>query len=273
VGILYLVATPIGNLEDITLRALRVLGQVRLIAAEDTRHTRKLLSHFGIATPLMAYHEHNKLTRLEPVLAALSQGEVALVSDAGTPGLSDPGYELVRAALDAGHTVLPVPGPSAPMAALVASGLATDSFIYLGYLPRRAGERMQMLRSLEHERRTIVAFEVPHRLRSCLASLILVFGPERRVAVCRELTKVHEEIVRGTLQSAQAHFEAADPRGEVTLVIGGAGEPARWQEPGVREAFQALRAQGLSRAEAAREVARRSGWERREVYRLGGGRG
>ena len=270
-GCLYLVATPIGNLEDITLRALRILGQARLIAAEDTRQTRKLLAHYQISTPLLSYHEHNKLTRLSEVMAALERGDVALVSDAGTPGLSDPGFELVRAALHAGHNVSPLPGPSAPIAALVASGLPTDAFIYLGYLPRRGAERRRLIRSLAGERRTLLAFEVPHRLVESLADLSEALGPSRPVAVCRELSKVHEEITRGTLAEAERRFEAEPPRGEVTLVIGGAQEQARWTEARVRSALGERTASGMSRTEAAREVAGLSGWPRREVYRLAEG--
>ena len=270
-GTLYLVATPIGNLEDITLRALRILGQARLIAAEDTRQTRKLLAHYQISTPLLSYHEHNKLTRLSEVMAALERGDVALVSDAGTPGLSDPGFELVRAALHAGHNVSPLPGPSAPIAALVASGLPTDAFIYLGYLPRRRAERRRLIRSLAGERRTLLAFEVPHRLVESLADLSEALGPSRPVAVCRELSKVHEEITRGTLAEAERRFEAEPPRGEVTLVIGGAQEQARWTEARVRSALGERTAFGMSRSEAAREVAGLSGWPKRAVYRLAEG--
>jgi 16S rRNA (cytidine1402-2'-O)-methyltransferase len=268
VGTLYLVATPIGNLEDITLRALRTLGQARLIAAEDTRHTRKLLSHYQIAVPLISYHEHNKLTRLEDVLGALGQGDVALVSDAGTPGLSDPGYELVRAALAAGHEVCPIPGPSAPIAALVASGLPTDEFLYLGYLPRRAGERRRAISRLAEERRTMIAFEVPHRLVESLEDLATALGPERPVAVCRELSKVHEEIVRGTLSGARRRFAGEAPRGEVTLVIGGAPAAARWPEKAVRQAVRRRTKGGMASSRAASEVARLSGWPKREVYRM-----
>ncbi|MEW6566592.1 MAG: 16S rRNA (cytidine(1402)-2'-O)-methyltransferase [Chloroflexota bacterium] len=272
-GTLYLVATPIGNLEDISLRALRLLGEVRLIAAEDTRHTRKLLSHHRLHTPLISYHEHNKLTRLDQVLAALDEGDVALVSDAGTPGLNDPGYELVRAALQAGHRVSPIPGPSALTAALVASGLPTDSFVFLGYLPRRVAERRKALRALATEPRTMVAFEAPHRLRASLRDLEQALGSERVLAVCRELTKVHEEIFRGTLSQACAHFAAQAPRGEVTLVIGGAERPGehisgRWPVRRVQRALAAKRAEGLSRSEAARQVAAISGWTRRDLYAL-----
>ncbi|OGO08638.1 MAG: 16S rRNA (cytidine(1402)-2'-O)-methyltransferase [Chloroflexi bacterium RBG_13_66_10] len=271
VGTLYLVATPIGNLEDITLRALRTLSQVRLIAAEDTRQTRKLLAHYQIVTPMLSYHEHNKLARLGEVLAALSRGDVALVSDAGTPGLSDPGLELVRAALRAGHQVSPLPGPSAPIAALVASGLATDAFLFLGYLPRRPLERRRLIETLAQERRTLLAFEVPHRLVDSLADLATLLGADRPVAVCRELSKVHEEITRGTLADARRRFEAEPPRGEVTLVVGGAEEAARWPEEAVRAALEQRAASGVSRSQASREVARLSGWPKREVYRLAEG--
>jgi 16S rRNA (cytidine1402-2'-O)-methyltransferase len=167
---LYLVATPIGNLEDLSGRARRVLGEVRLIAAEDTRHTARLLKHYEIRTPAISYHEHNKLVRLERVLAELAEGDVALVSDAGTPGLNDPGYELVRAALQAGHSVSPIPGPSAPLAALVASGLPTDAFLYLGYLPRKQGERRRLLGEVAGRPYTLVFLETPHRLLEALRS-------------------------------------------------------------------------------------------------------
>jgi 16S rRNA (cytidine1402-2'-O)-methyltransferase len=194
VGTLYLIATPIGNLEDLTQRALRVLREVELIAAEDTRQTRKLLNHYQIKTPLISYHEHNKLKRLERLRQALETGDVALVSDAGTPGLSDPGYLLVRYALNAGCQVSPIPGPSAPIAALVVSGLPTDSFTFLGYLPRRRAERVRLMEEISQERRTMLAFEVPHRLLKSLEDLEATLGGGRPIVVCRELTKVHEEI-------------------------------------------------------------------------------
>ncbi len=265
-----MVATPIGNLEDVTLRALRVLSQVGLIAAEDTRRTRKLLTHYQIPARLISYHEHNKLVRLDEVLDALAQGDVALVSDAGMPGLSDPGYELVRAALAAGYPVSPIPGASAPAAALVASGLASDAFVFLGYLPRRAGERRQVIEGLAAERRTVVAFEVPHRLAESLADLEAGLGPLRPIAVCREMTKLHEEIARGPVAEVRRRFTAHPPRGEITLVIGGAGPAGRWPEAAVRAALAEKRAAGVGRSEAARQVAAASGWERRRVYRLAG---
>ncbi len=269
-GTLYLVATPIGNLEDITARALRVLGEVALVAAEDTRRTRKLLTHFGLARPLLSYFEHNKLARLDGVLQALAEGDVALVSDAGVPGLSDPGYELVRAALAAGHRVVPVPGPSALLAALTASGLPTDSFTFVGYLPRRAAERRRLLRSLANEPRTLVLFEAPHRLMDTLADLQAEVG-ERSLAVARELTKLHEEIFRGTAAEALGHFRQQPPRGEITLVIGGAqGRPTEslWDQSRLRALVDELVNSGLTRTAAVKQAAARSGRTRREIYNL-----
>jgi 16S rRNA (cytidine1402-2'-O)-methyltransferase len=268
VGTLFLVATPIGNLEDITQRALHTLRAVELIAAEDTRHTRKLLEHYKIDTPLISYHEHNKLVRVERLLETLDRGEVALVSDAGTPGLSDPGYLLVQAALAAGHRVSPIPGPSAPIAALVASGLPTDAFIFLGYLPRKTAERRRLLKNLAGEGRTMLAFEAPHRLLSTLQDLETIFGPERSIAVCRELTKVYEEIMRCSVSEAREHFFDIKPRGEFTLVIAGAPEKTRWGEADVRQTLKKRLAEGLSPSEAARVVAAEAGWSKREVYRL-----
>jgi 16S rRNA (cytidine1402-2'-O)-methyltransferase len=268
VGTLYLVATPIGNLEDISQRALRILREADLIAAEDTRQTRKLLTHYKIDTPLISYHEHNKLTRKKRLLSALEEGDLALVSDAGTPGLSDPGFLLINVALEAGHRISPIPGPSAPIAALVASGLPTDSFLFLGYLPRKRAERTRLLESLAHEQRTLIAFEAPHRLRVTLEDLVEILGHERPVAICRELTKLYEEIVRGTMSYAHEHFTLHEPRGEFTLVIGGSSPADRWDEKSVRKELNERLAEGLSPSEAAREVAAVTGWPRREVYRL-----
>lgn len=268
-GTLYLVATPIGNLEDITARALRILREAALIAAEDTRHTRKLLTHFDIHTPLTSYYEHNKLSKLDEILGALAAGTVALVSDAGTPGLSDPGYELVRAALDAGHTVTPIPGPSALVAALVASGLPTDAFLYLGFLPRKDSERLKLLDAVAHEPRTLVAYEAPHRLLDTLADIESALG-DRPMAVARELTKLHEEIYRGPASAARAHFASKEILGEITLVIGGANSfpPDVWDEARVRQSLEPLLEEGLKPKEAARFVADLCGWPTRDVYRL-----
>lgn len=268
VGTLYLIATPIGNLEDITLRALRVLREAHLIAAEDTRHTQVLLSHYEIKTPSVSYYEHNKLARESEILAALKDGDVALVSDAGTPALSDPGYELVQAALEAGHNVSPIPGPAAPIAALVASGMATDAFSFLGYLPRKAKARRALLEEFATRRETLIVFETPHRLREALADLTEIMGEDRPVAICRELTKTHEQILRGALGELSGEHEEFTARGEITLVIAGAPEPDPWSREQVSAALEAQLSLGKSPSQAARLVAQKSGWHRRDVYQL-----
>ena len=216
--VLYVIATPIGNLEDISLRALRLLQEVKLIAAEDTRTTRHLLNAHNIKTPLTSYHEHSKRAKLDYLLNYLEKEDLALVSEAGMPGLSDPGYELIVAAIERGISVVPIPGASAVITALVVSGLPTDQFLYLGFLPRRKGQRQRLLSSIVDEPRTIVAFETPHRLRKALSDIEEILG-NRRLSVCRELTKVHEEIFRGRVSQAREHF--AEPRGEFSLVIEG----------------------------------------------------
>lgn len=265
---LHLVATPIGNLEDISARALRVLREVDLIAAEDTRHTARLLQHYGIHTPCLSYHEHNKLTRLDRVLAALDAGDVALVSDAGTPALNDPGYELVRAALTAGHNVSPIPGACAPVAALVASGLPTDTFLYLGYLPRRQVERRRVLQDIATLPHTLIFLETPHRLLEALSDLIDQIG-DRSIAVARELTKLHEEIYRGKLSEAISHFTTQSPRGEFTLVIAGyTASPARWSEEHLRGVLRKAQESPEKPAALARRLATESGWPKGEVYEL-----
>ena len=216
--VLYVIATPIGNLEDISLRALRLLREVKLIAAEDTRTTRHLLNAHNIKTPLTSYHEHSKRAKLDYLLNYLENEDLALVSEAGMPGLSDPGYELIVAAIERGISVVPIPGASAVITALVVSGLPTDQFLYLGFLPRRKGQRQRLLSSIVDEPRTIVAFETPHRLREALSDIEEILG-NRRLSVCRELTKIHEEIFRGRVSQAREHF--VEPRGEFTLVIEG----------------------------------------------------
>lgn len=267
-GTLYLVGTPIGNLEDISLRALRVLREATLIAAEDTRATRRLLSRYGISTPLTSYFEHNKLAKIEDVLAATAVGDVALVSEAGMPGISDPGYELVRAAVARGIPVVPVPGPSAAIAALAVSGLPTDQFVFLGFLPRRSGERRRLLAEVEGDRRTLVMYEAPHRLVAALADLAAVLG-NREMAAARELTKLHEELVRGTISTVRDHFLATAPRGEFTLVVAGQGKQAPPTDS--EEARRRLRAaveRGLTGKEAVAAAVAETGLPRREVYRL-----
>jgi len=268
-GTLYVVGTPIGNLEDISLRALRILREVALIAAEDTRQTRKLLTRYEITTSLTSYYEHNKLAKLDYILTTLEDKDVALVSEAGMPGISDPGYELIKAAIAHGIPVVPVPGPSALVTALAISGLPTDSFVYLGFLPRRQGERRRLLSSLAGEKRTLVAFEAPHRLRKSLADLADVLG-DRQIAVARELTKIYEEVWRGNLSQALEHFEQNPPRGEFTLVIAGAGDEAQaaWDEEQVRSALAELLSQGLDKKEAIKQVAKAAHWPRRQVYKV-----
>ena len=265
---LYIVATPIGNLEDLTLRALRVLREVDLIAAEDTRVTRKLLSRYEIAGRLVSYHEHNSGRRLPELLKALTSGDVALVSDAGTPGVNDPGSELVSAAAAAGFPVIPLPGASAVTTALAVSGLPVGQFVYLGFLPRKRGERTRLLGPLTNERRTLLAFEAPHRLRGALKDILDTLG-DRRIAVCRELTKLHEEVFRGTVAEALEHF--GEPRGELTLVIeGGRGEPDDGAdlEASARALLVQARADGALVKDAVARAVRETGLSRRAVYRL-----
>ncbi len=268
-GTLYLVATPIGNLEDLSPRAVRTLREARLIAAEDTRVTRKLLTHFDLHTPLTSYFEHNKLTKLDSILAALAAGDVALVSDAGTPAINDPGYELVKAALEAGHNVCPIPGPSAPLAALAASGLPTDAFLYLGYLPRKSSERKALLSQVANLAYTLIFLESPHRLLGALADLQSALG-DRKIAVARELTKVHEEIWRGTIVGAREYFTQNEPRGEFTLVLEGKtkSEKQKWAEDNVMIAIKFGLKLGESPSALAKRVADESGWNRKEIYPL-----
>lgn len=269
VNILYIVPTPLGNLEDITLRALRILREVRLIAAEDTRTTRKLLDHYQITTPLTSYHEHNKLAKLDAIFGALAEGDVALVSDAGTPGISDPGYELICEAIERGIQIVPLPGPSAVITALVASGLPTDSFIYLGFLPRKPKALREFLRTLAGETRTLIAYESPNRLIDTLTAIIETLG-DRPVVVARELSKLFEEFRRGPASGVLAHFRQHEPRGEITLVIGGAPPTEReaWDEERVLAALRERLEDGQSRSAAVRAIAQESGWERRAVYEL-----
>ncbi len=274
-GILYLVATPIGNLEDITLRALRVLKEGALIAAEDTRTARNLLAHFGIVTPVTSYFEHSRLAQLDRILDALERGDVAVISEAGMPGLSDPGYELVRAALERGIRVVPIPGANALTAALVASGLPTDQFVYLGFLPRLKSARRKLLQSVADEPRTLVAYEAPHRVRASLDDIAAVLG-DRAICAARELTKLYEEFFRGSVTEARARFAQTAPRGEFTLVIEGKTEDrrrrtedeGRWDDARVREAVRDLIAAGLPRTDAVKRVARAAGIDRRAVYQL-----
>lgn len=265
---LYIVPTPIGNLEDITLRALRILREVALIAAEDTRTSRVLLDHYDIKTPLISYHEHNKLTRLKEIIETLQRGDVALISDAGTPGISDPGYELVQAAISMGVNVIPLPGPNAATTALVASGLPTDSYLYLGFPPRKTTQLRQFIEDLSIERRTLVFYESPNRLTKTLAVMLEIFE-DRPAVVARELTKLYEEILRGSLTELIQHFLETPPRGEITLLVAGyieEGVPELWDEARVRAVLAGRLAQGEKRSAAVKAVAQESGWDRRTLY-------
>ncbi|MEN6298360.1 MAG: 16S rRNA (cytidine(1402)-2'-O)-methyltransferase [Anaerolineaceae bacterium] len=267
-GTLFLVATPIGNLEDISQRAIQTLQQVNLIACEDTRHSRKLLSHYHITTQVTSYFEHNKYSKIPAILEALARGDVALISDAGTPGLNDPGYELINQALDKGYPVSPIPGACAPIAALVASGLPSDAFLFVGYLPRKKSERQQRLLQLVDLPYTLILLEVPHRLVACLKDMLDIFG-NRRIAIAREMTKIHEEIFRDSLQSAIDYYSANEPRGEFTLVLEGAIFPkTRWTENELIDWIKEQLADGNSASRIAASAALISGWQRREVYSL-----
>lgn len=262
---LYVVATPIGNLEDISLRALRTLRGVKLIAAEDTRKTRRLLSAYNIKTPMTSYYEHNKQAKLGYILEFLQKEDVALVSEAGMPGISDPGYELIVAAGQRGITVTPVPGPSAVTAALTVSGLPTDRFTCIGFLPHKANDRRRALESVTDETGTIIALETPHRLLAALNNILAVLG-DRRLAVCRELTKLHEEVFRGTVSEAIKRF--TEPRGEFTLVIEGKGTKDKPRlTDDIERQLQRMYLSGATAKEAIAAVAGETGLTRKELYK------
>ena len=269
-GTLYVVATPLGNLEDITLRALRVLKEVDCIAAEDTRHSRKLLTHYGIATPLTSYHDHVERARARRLVERLKAGEdIALISDAGTPGIADPGYRLVRAAIDAGLRVVPIPGPSAVIAGLSAAGVPTDGFVFAGFVPARSAARRSFFRGLRDEQRTVVCFEAGRRLAASLQDLVAEFG-DRSLVVARELTKLYEDFQCDGAQALAARASDLAARGEVTLFIAPAAAPTDTaSEEELRAAMARLRAEGLHLKEIAKRLAKESGWSARDVYRLG----
>jgi 16S rRNA (cytidine1402-2'-O)-methyltransferase len=261
---LYVVATPIGNLEDLSLRALRILREVSLIAAEDTRTTKRLLNAYDIKTPLTSYFEHNKLAKLETILAGLEQGDVALVSEAGMPGISDPGYELIAEAGRRGIPVVPVPGPSAALTALAVSGLPTDRFTFAGFLPQRSAARRKALETLADEPGTLVLYEAPHRIAAALDDILTILG-DRRIAVGRELTKLHEEVFRGTVSEAKRHF--TNPRGEFTLVIegrGSRGKPVITED--IERQLRKLHREGATAREAVAAMAGATGLSRKELY-------
>lgn len=270
-GTLYVVATPIGNLADLSPRALETLRAVPAIAAEDTRVTRKLVSRFGLTARLISLHAHSGPAALAQALRCLAEADLALVTDAGTPGVSDPGPALVAAALEAGHRVSPLPGASAVSTALAASGLPADRYQFLGFLPRRRAERLALLKGLAEEPWTLVCFETPQRLRAALADLVAALGGERTVVVARELTKLHEEVWRGSLDQAAEHWAAVAPRGEFTLVLAGAAPAvaAAWDDDRIRAALAAARAAGEPLRQASRRLAEAAGRPARELYRLG----
>ena len=265
---LYLVATPIGNLDDISYRALRILREVSCIAAEDTRQTKKLLNHYDIQTLLISFHEHSKQGRINQLLTRLEQSDLALVSDAGTPLVNDPGYELVQAVLEAGHAVSPIPGPNAAIAALVASGLPADNFLYLGYLPRKSSERRRFLGEVIDLPFTLLFLETPHRLLAGLEDIKEQLG-DRNLAVARELTKLHEEIFRGTISQAIEYYTNNPPKGEITLVVAGRTRTEEtWPEERLVAAIKGGISSGTPPAELAGQLAVESGWPRREIYKL-----
>jgi 16S rRNA (cytidine1402-2'-O)-methyltransferase len=269
-GTLYVVATPIGNLEDITYRAVRVLQEVDLIACEDTRHTAKLLQHYGIDKPTISYHEHNEAARAEELVAKLEQGlSVAQVSDAGMPGISDPGYRVIRLAIERGMRVVPVPGASALIAALAAGGLPTDSFQFLGFLPAKSGQRRTLLEAQLNAQHTIVVYEAPHRIAATMQDLVEILGAERPVVLARELTKMHEEFIRGTAAEVLARVQEHELKGEITLLIGKSERTAAT----VTDKSLALRLkeimqeQKLDEKAALKALAKETGLSRSEVYR------
>ncbi len=276
---MYIVASPIGNLEDITLRALRVLKEVDLIAAEDTRHTKKLLTHYGIVTPLTSYHQHNENAKSASLVQRLSSGcRLALISDAGTPIVSDPGFRLVQGAIHAGIPVVPIPGPSALTAVLSASGLPSERFVFEGFLPARKSRRREKLRKLREEPRTLVFYEVPHRVEESLQDLLEVLG-EREMVLGREMTKLHEEFIRGSVRDLVAQAKVKEWRGEMTLVVEGKRDRDRDSEREIdrdlRSEIKKLRKEGMRVKEIAELLGERFSLSKREVYRMvleGGGR-
>jgi 16S rRNA (cytidine1402-2'-O)-methyltransferase len=271
-GTLYIVGTPIGNLEDITFRAVRVLQTVDLIAAEDTRHTGKLLQHFQITTPQISYHEHNKLSRQPELLDRLQQGNaIALVTDAGMPGISDPGYELIEACIVAQIPTIPIPGATAAITALAGAGLPCDRFVFEGFLPSKTKERRDRLNWLKNETRTLIFYEAPHRLKQTLEDFASYFGQERAIVLARELTKIHEEFWRGSIKDAIAFYASGrEPKGEFTLVLAGAKttENLILSEAELKIELRHLIEQGMTRSQASRQLAQLTHLPRRQIYDL-----
>ncbi|MDJ0795622.1 MAG: 16S rRNA (cytidine(1402)-2'-O)-methyltransferase [Calothrix sp. MO_167.B12] len=271
-GTLYIVGTPIGNLEDMTFRGVRILQGVDLIAAEDTRHTGKLLQHFQIQTPQVSYHDHNRRSRIPELVEKLQIGQaIALVTDAGMPGISDPGYELVKACIDEGISVVPIPGASAVITALSAAGLPTDRFVFEGFLPAKATQRRQQLELLKIESRTLVFYESPHRLKGTLQDLGEILGDQRQIVMARELTKFYEQFWRGTIAAALAYYQEGErePQGEYTLVVAGAiPNQTQLSETELKAELAQMISQGISRSQASRELAKITSLPRRQLYQL-----
>lgn len=274
-GILYLCATPIGNLEDMTFRVIRTLKEVDLIAAEDTRNSIKLLNHFEIKTPMTSYHEYNKIEKGHKLVEKLQEGmNIALITDAGTPGISDPGEELVKMCYEAGIEVTSLPGAAACITALTLSGLSTRRFAFEAFLPTDKKEHQEVLKELQEETRTMILYEAPHRLLKTLKELEEVFGSDRKLTVCRELTKKHETAFQTTLSEAIAHYEETEPRGECVLVIEGKSreqirqeEVDKWEEMSLKEHMDFYEKQGIDRKEAMKRVAKDRGMAKRDVYK------
>jgi 16S rRNA (cytidine1402-2'-O)-methyltransferase len=267
-GILYIVSTPIGNLEDITLRALRILKEVNIIAAEDTRHSQKLLSKYDIHTPLTSYHDHNKEEKAPVLVAKMLDGQtVALISDAGTPGISDPGYFLINLAVDQKIPVVPIPGATAAIAALSVSGLPTDSFVFEGFLPSKHTARLKRLEELKTEKRTLVFYEAPHRIIATVDDILNILG-DRKAVVTRELTKVHEEAIRGSMTEILARLNSGSTKGEFTIILHGATETPAEQHLDTKEYLKNLMLhRGLSKKEAISVAAEELGLPKKEVYK------
>ena len=271
-GMLYLSATPIGNLEDMTLRGIRMLGEADLIAAEDTRHSRKLLAHFDIHTPLTSYHEHNKLAKGPELVEKMLAGDtIVCISDAGLPGISDPGAHLAQLAIDAGIKVSPLPGANAALSALICSGLDTTAFTFYGFLPKTGKKRRELLEQIARKTETLIFYEAPHHLKSTLGDLVKALGPHRPAATARELTKKFEEFRRCTLGDLADYYREHEPKGEFVIIVGGYDNdeadlvgPAEQLSP--RELVEHMEAAGMGRKEAMRETAKKLGISRRDVY-------
>lgn len=269
-GTLYIVGTPIGNLEDTTFRAIKTLQEVDLIAAEDTRHTSKLLQHFQILTPQLSYHQHNEQSRIPELIEKLNQGKtIALVTDAGMPAISDPGYELVKVCVEANISVVPIPGVTASITALCASGLPTNKFIFIGFLPTKIKLREEQLEKLSNSLETVVLYESPYKLLQTLEDLAKMLGGNRKIVLARELTKLHEEFWRGTVGQAIIYYQNNQPKGEFTLVIAGA-EPELpvLSEDTIKQELQELFAQGISRSQASRQLSQKINLSRRKIYQI-----